>query len=185
MCPFAHVRGGAPTRGAKPASPAPRIRTLSHRGIFCLSRPHPFGDNPYSMAMILVVDDDPQITKPLARLLKMEGYEVCCAANAIMAMAQALQHLPDLILLDVALPPMDGLTFLFLLRDRPCGRNVPVIVISGQEDENTIRRAQNLGVNDYLIKSQFTTGQLLALIRQYCPPCAAEQEEEEESASQP
>jgi DNA-binding response OmpR family regulator len=136
------------------------------------------------MATILVVDDDPQITKPLARLLKMEGYMVVCAANAIMAMAQALQHEPDLILLDVALPPMDGLTFLFLLRDKPCGRTVPVIVISGQEDQSTIRRARNLGVNDYLIKSQFTTAQLLGLIRQYCPACAAAQEEEEESAPQ-
>jgi two-component system, OmpR family, response regulator RpaA len=141
------------------------------------------GENRRLMVTILVVDDDPQITKPLARLLKMEGYEVWCAANAIMAMAQALQHEPDLILLDVALPPMDGLTFLFLLRDKPCGRDVPVIVISGQEDQSTIRRAQNLGVNDYLIKSQFTTAHLLALIRQYCPPCAAASEEEE-SASQ-
>ena len=151
------------------------------------------------MATVLVVDDDPQITKPLARLLKMEGYDVYCAANAIMAMAQALHHQPDIILLDVAMPPMDGLTFLFLLRDKPYGRTVPVIVVSGQEDESTIRRARNLGVNDYLIKSQFKTRDLLALIRQYCPPCAEaitatgatdtseveaeEEEEEEESAS--
>jgi CheY-like chemotaxis protein len=79
---------------------------------------------------------------------------------------------------------MDGLTFLFLLRDKPCGRTVPVIVISGQEDQSTIRRAQNLGVNDYLIKSQFTTAQLLGLIRQYCPACTETQQEEEESAPQ-
>jgi DNA-binding response OmpR family regulator len=136
------------------------------------------------MATVLVVDDDPQITKPLARLLKMEGYDVYCAGNAVMAMAQAIGHEPDLILLDVALPPMDGLTFLFLLREKPCGRDVPVIVISGHGDDNTIRRAQNLGVNEYLVKSQFTTAQLLALIRQYCPPCAAVQDEEEEGAPQ-
>jgi DNA-binding response OmpR family regulator len=144
------------------------------------------------MATVLVVDDDPQITKPLARLLKMEGHDVHCAANAIMAMAQALQHQPDLILLDVAMPPMDGLTFLFLLRDKSFGRNVPVIVISAQEDDNTIRRARNLGVNDYLIKSQYKTRDLLALVRQYCPTCpepeqqdAEQEEEQEESASQP
>ena len=162
--------------------------------------PHPFPATIHPpMATVLVVDDDPQITKPLARLLKMEGYDVCCAANAIMAMAQALHHEPDIILLDVAMPPMDGLTFLFLLRDKPYGRTVPVIVITGQEDENTMRRARNLGVNDYLIKSQYKTRDLLALIRQYCPPCAEavtaaststseveteqEEEEEEESAS--
>jgi PleD family two-component response regulator len=84
---------------------------------------------------------------------------------------------------------MDGLTFLFLLRDKPYGRTVPVIVISGQEDENTIRRARNLGVNDYLIKSQYKTRDLLALIRQYCAEAAAddeiEEEQEEESTSSP
>lgn len=132
------------------------------------------------MATVLVVDDDPQITKPLARLLKMEGYDVYCAANAVVAMAHALHYEPDLILLDVAMPPMDGLTFLFLLRDKPYGRNVPVIVISGQEDESTLRRAQNLGVNHYLIKSQFKTRDLLALVRQLCPPCTPEAEQEEE-----
>jgi DNA-binding response OmpR family regulator len=124
------------------------------------------------MATVLVVDDDPQITKPLARLLKMEGYEVYCAANAIMAMAQAVSHEPDLILLDVALPPMDGLTFLFLLREKPVGRDVPVIVISGQDDPNTIRRAENLGVNEYLIKSRFKTCELIEKVRRYCPVCA-------------
>ena len=123
------------------------------------------------MATVLVVDDDPQITKPLARLLRMEGYDVYCAPNAIMAMAQAVSHHPDLILLDVALPPMDGLTFLFLFREKPGGRAVPVIVISGQEDESTIRRARNLGVHEYLIKSQFKTCDLLALVRRYCPSC--------------
>jgi len=121
------------------------------------------------MATILVVDDDPAARKPLARLLKMEGHEVVCAANAVMAMASAIDHRPDLILLDVAIPPMDGLTFLFLLRERPHGRDVPVIVVSGQDDERTMRRARELGVNDYFVKSQFKTSELLERVRQYCP----------------
>jgi two-component system cell cycle response regulator len=121
------------------------------------------------MATILVVDDDPAARKPLARLLKMEGHEVVCAANAVMAMASAIDRRPDLILLDVAIPPMDGLTFLFLLRERPHGRDVPVIVISGQDDERTMQRARELGVNDYFVKSQFKTSELLERVRQYCP----------------
>jgi PleD family two-component response regulator len=122
------------------------------------------------MATILVVDDDPAARKPLARLLKMEGHEVVCAANAVMAMASAIDRRPDLILLDVAIPPMDGLTFLFLLRERPHGKDVPVIVISGQDDERTMRRARELGVNDYFVKTQFKTSELLERVRQYCPP---------------
>jgi PleD family two-component response regulator len=122
------------------------------------------------MATILVVDDDPAARKPLARLLKMEGHEVVCAANAVMAMASAIDRRPDLILLDVAIPPMDGLTFLFLLRERPHGKDVPVIVISGQDDDRTMRRARELGVNDYFVKTQFKTSELLERVRQYCPP---------------
>jgi DNA-binding response OmpR family regulator len=121
------------------------------------------------MATILVVDDDPAARKPLARLLKMEGHEVVCAENAIMAMASALSVRPDLILLDVAIPPMDGLTFLFLLRERPYGKDTPVIVISGRDDARTMHRARELGVHAYLVKSQFKTSELLELVRNCCP----------------
>jgi DNA-binding response OmpR family regulator len=121
------------------------------------------------MATILVIDDDPQARKPLARLLQMEGYDVFCAENAVAAMAAAIDHRPDLILLDVAIPPMDGLTFLFLLRERPFGKDVPVIVISGRDDARTMHRARELGVHEYLVKSQYKTSQLLDLVRRYCP----------------
>lgn len=119
------------------------------------------------MAKVLIVDDDPGARKPLARLLEMEGYQVVSAANATIAMAQALGEAPDLILLDVAMPPMDGLTFLFLLREKSCGKSLPVIVISGQEDESTIARARALGVEDYLVKSHFKTSRLLELVRKH------------------
>jgi two-component system, OmpR family, response regulator RegX3 len=119
------------------------------------------------MPTILVVDDDPQISKPLARLLKMEGYEVACAPNAVMAMAQAMGNHPDLILLDVAMPPLDGLTFLFLLREKSFGRDVPVIVLSGQSDESTVRRARELGVCEYVVKGEYKTSELLALVREH------------------
>ena len=125
----------------------------------------------HDMPTILVVDDDPGMRKPLARLLKMEGYDVVCAENAIMAMASALGTRPDLILLDVAIPPMDGLTFLFLLREKPNGKDIPVIVISGHQDDGTMRRAKALGVMDYLVKSQYKTADLLELVRKYCPTC--------------
>ena len=124
---------------------------------------------PHAMATILVVDDDPAALKPMARLLKMEGHDVVCAENAIMAMATALNSRPNLILLDVAIPPMDGLTFLFLLRERPFGKDVPVIVISGRDDARTMHRARELGVHEYLVKSQYKTSELLDLVRRYCP----------------
>jgi DNA-binding response OmpR family regulator len=63
---------------------------------------------------------------------------------------------------------MDGLTFLFLLREKPAGKEVPVIVISGMEDARTQQRARELGVSHYLVKSQYKTRELLDLVRGYC-----------------
>jgi DNA-binding response OmpR family regulator len=120
------------------------------------------------MPTILVVDDDPAARKPMTRLLQMDGYEVICADDACTAMAQAVGRHPDLILLDVAMPPMDGLTFLFLLRERSFGRDVPVIVVTGQDDPHTVERARKLGVCEYLVKTRFKTSELLDLIRHHC-----------------
>jgi CheY-like chemotaxis protein len=130
------------------------------------------------MATVLVVDDDPQARKPLARLLEMEGHRVFCADNAVAAMAAAAsrQDRPDLIILDVSMPPMDGLTFLFLLRERSFGRDIPVIVVSGHDDEHTIQRARDLGVVQYLVKTHFKTSELLDIVRRYCSAGAAQEE---------
>jgi DNA-binding response OmpR family regulator len=121
------------------------------------------------MATILVVDDQEESRRPLARLLRLEGHKVLTAADAYVAMATAKKARPDMILLDVMIPPMDGLTFLMLLRDDPHGRELPVIVISGLTDENTCARARELGVKEHLVKTQFTPDELLAAIRRHVP----------------
>ena len=83
------------------------------------------------MATILVVDDDPGMRKPLARLLKMEGYDVVCAENAIMAMASALGARPDLILLDEPLAGLarDGVETMAALVRRVRDTGVSVVII--------------------------------------------------------
>ena len=116
------------------------------------------------MPTILVVDDSAQDRKPLAKLLKVHGYDVLAASNAYEAMAAAKRQQPDLIVLDVMLPPVDGLTFLMLLRQDGTGANIPVIVLTGLDDQNTVSRAENLGVKEILIKAEFDPCRLLELI---------------------
>lgn len=118
------------------------------------------------MPTILVVDDQPESRRPIEALLRAEGYAVLSADNAYAAMAVAKRRRPDLILLDVMIPPMDGLTFLMLLRDEVGGRDLPVIVISGLSDGFTATRAKDLGVRAYLVKSCFEPHELLALVRE-------------------
>ena len=120
------------------------------------------------MGIVLVVDDDPAARKPLARLLEGEGYSVQVAPDGGVAMAKVLGSSPvDLILLDVGLPRMDGLTFLWRIRETAAGRTIPVIIVSGDGEEDTMRRAEELGAKDYLVKSRFKTRELLELVRRY------------------
>lgn len=119
------------------------------------------------MSKILVVDDHGDTRNPLVRLLQMEGYSVEGAADANEALAAAERLDPDLILLDLMIPPMDGLTFLSLLRGNPKNAQTPVIVVSGLSDAQTISKARELGVKEHLVKTQFTTEQLMGAIHQH------------------
>jgi len=119
------------------------------------------------MSTILVAEDNAGTRRPLVHLLKMAGYHVVTASNAFEAMAAAHQAEPDLMLLDVSMPPIDGLTLLSRLREtRECA-DVPVILVTGLSDDLTHRRAQELGVKEYMVKSQFTPEELLAKIREH------------------
>jgi len=117
------------------------------------------------MSTILIVDDHAPTRRSLCKLLKGAGYHVLPASDAFEAMAAAKKLNPDLILLDVMIPPMDGLTFLMLLREDM--NNIPVILLTGLNDAQTLARARELGVKEYLIKAEYTPGQLLELVRKY------------------
>lgn len=122
------------------------------------------------MRTILVVDDHEDTRRPLVRLLQMEGFAAVGAGNAFEALAAANKGTPDLILLDVMIPPMDGLTFLMRLREDPAARDVPVIVVSGLSDPQTVARAKELGVREHLVKTQFTPQQLIDAVRKHIGP---------------
>ena len=119
------------------------------------------------MATILVAEDNDAARRPLVRLLKAEGSEVLSAPTAFEAMAIAQRGDTDLILLDVSMPPIDGLTFLSRLREMPGGDSIPVILVTGLSDELTHRRAEELGVKEFLVKSQFEPAELLELVKKH------------------
>ena len=125
------------------------------------------------MGTILVVDDHAETRRPLVRLLQLEGYRAEGAGNAFEALGLFNQTVPDLILLDVMIPPMDGLTFLMRLREDVRGREVPVIVVSGLSDPQTVARAAELGVREHLVKTQFTPQQLLDAVKRHIRPDGA------------
>ncbi|MGE5610416.1 MAG: response regulator [Bacillota bacterium] len=125
------------------------------------------------MPTILVVEDEAATRRPLARLLRNEGYTVATAVNAYEAMAGIRTLKPDLILMDVGIPPMDGLTCLMLLQQEDPANRIPVILVTGFSDENTIARGQQMNVKAHLVKSQFTVDELMGLVRKHAGPAQA------------
>lgn len=111
---------------------------------------------------LLVVDDEPAIRKLLRLGLGTEGYEIAEATNGRTALLQQEAEKPDLILLDLGLPDMEGNDL--LARWRAAGVEVPVVVLSSRTDEPGIVRALELGADDYVTKP-FGMKELLARIR--------------------
>jgi two-component system, OmpR family, KDP operon response regulator KdpE len=112
-------------------------------------------------ARILVVDDEVQILRLLRRTLEAQGYVVKAVESGVAALEVSSQHAPDLVLLDLMLPDVDGVEVIRHLRER---LEVPIIILSARGDERKKIEALDLGADDYLTKP-FGTGELLARIR--------------------
>lgn len=112
---------------------------------------------------ILVVDDEPKIVQTLQDRLEMTGYEVIPAYNGREALEKAVESKPDLILLDVIMPEMDGLEMLEALRQKPGCEDIAVIMLTARSQPNDIARAKACNVADYIVKP-FEIGKLLVKI---------------------
>jgi two-component system KDP operon response regulator KdpE len=110
---------------------------------------------------VLVVDDEPQILRALRINLRARRYEVATAANGTQALDEAAAHPPDLVILDLGLPDMDGVDVIGGLRGWTA---VPIIVLSGRADSNDKVEALDAGADDYVTKP-FGMDELLARMR--------------------
>jgi CheY-like chemotaxis protein len=118
------------------------------------------------MPVILVVDDVALAREAVARLLEFEGFQTVKAANGKEAYATLYTQKPDLVLLDLMMPELDGITLLRMIRNHPQWETIPVIVLTGLNDENKlIARARELGVKDVIPKATFGFTDLLERIR--------------------
>jgi len=114
-----------------------------------------------SVAQLLLVEDDPAIRHSLVRALSERGHAVASTTTAMDALQQVVAAPPDLVILDLGLPGLDGYEALRMLR---AISRVPVVVATARDDEGDIVRALNAGADDYLVKP-FGPGQIDARIR--------------------
>ena len=101
---------------------------------------------------IMVVDDDDDVRLLIMSILQVEGYRQIGAASGIEAHQLALEDAPDLILLDIGMPRMDGLTALWKMRDEPELAHVPVVIISAYDSYDLRAEAASAGCQGYLTK---------------------------------
>jgi two-component system KDP operon response regulator KdpE len=113
-------------------------------------------------ATILIVDDEPPIRRLLRTSLASQGFEVIEAATGDGALAELERSSPDLVILDLGLPDIDGLDVIRTLREN--GNAVPILVLSSRSDEKGKVDALDLGADDYVTKP-FGTAELFARIR--------------------
>jgi DNA-binding response OmpR family regulator len=106
---------------------------------------------------ILLVDADPAYLVPNRQRLEEEGYEVLTVTDGSSAMDLAARSAPDLIVLAMVLPGMDGLATLEALRAQERTRTTPVIVLSSNTERRLVQRSRELGVVDYLSKQSKST----------------------------
>ncbi len=116
------------------------------------------------MKKVLVVDDSNVLRKIVSFNLQKEGYEVLEARNGVEALQLVEKTAPDLIILDVMMPEMDGFEVLRRLRADPNFRTIPVIILTAKGGEEDQRTAVNLGANGFLTKP-FSPLKLLEEVR--------------------
>ncbi len=114
--------------------------------------------------MILVVDDTVIFRDSIAVALRRRGYDTLLASNGQEALQLVRAHEPDLILLDVAMPVMGGLRCLKELRPDQQFRDIPVIILTAMSEREAINGAGQMGVQGYLLKSQFSLKDMLAQV---------------------
>ena len=110
---------------------------------------------------ILVVEDDRSILSMIQTVLDTNGYQVLTAQRCQQGILMLTSHMPDLVVLDLGLPDMDGEEFIRVARRSSM---IPIIVLSARSDEQDKISALDLGANDYITKP-FGTGELLARVR--------------------
>jgi CheY-like chemotaxis protein len=103
-------------------------------------------------ADILIVDDEPETVRVLATLLMLQGYSVRKAFRARQALEQISQQLPDLLLLDVMMPDIDGISLLRRLRSVPQTRDLPVVLVSARSSPEAVQAGMAAGATGYITK---------------------------------
>ncbi len=118
-----------------------------------------------SSRKVLVVDDDEHILRSLAQYLELEEFSVKTASGGAEALALVESERPDLVVLDVMMPEMDGFEVLENLRRKPETEKLPVIMLTARDQHQDVLKGYQMGVSSYMVKP-FNLDELVEVINQ-------------------
>jgi len=121
------------------------------------------------MVKILLIEDEIEMAEMYRDKFLEAGFEVTLAFTSEEGLEMVKKERPDLIVLDILLPTENGISFLAKLRKSPKTSNLIVVALSNYDEPNTKKEAFDLGVKDYLIKTEFTPKKLVEEIKKYLP----------------
>lgn len=116
---------------------------------------------------ILLVEDDTALASVYRSRLELEGFEVEHVNNGELALSKVIEYKPDLVVLDAMMPKVNGFDVLDILRNTPETTNVRVIMLTALSQPKDKERAEQLGADDYLVKSQVVIGDVVERIRHH------------------
>ncbi len=118
------------------------------------------------MQIILIIEDEPILQKTLSESLRQEGYEIKSALDGEEGIKMARESNPDLILLDLILPKIDGFEVLEELKKDENTKAIPVIVLTNMENESDIEKALTLGATAYLVKVNYDLKEVIEKVKE-------------------
>lgn len=117
------------------------------------------------MAKVLIVEDDKFLRELISQKLSKEGYNPIPAVDGEEGVKKAKEEKPDIILLDLILPGVDGFEVLTKIKEDPATSSIPVIILSNLGAKEDIERGMKLGAADYMIKAHFTPSEIIEKIK--------------------
>lgn len=116
---------------------------------------------------ILLVEDDEMLASVYRSRLEMEGFDIREVHDGEQALSSAIEYRPDLILLDAMMPKISGFDVLDILKNTPETMNITVIMLTALSQEKDRQRAESLGVDEYLVKSQVVISDVIERVRHH------------------
>ncbi len=114
---------------------------------------------------ILIVEDDKFLRELIVKKLSKEGYDVSEAVDGEEGVKKVKEEKPELVLLDLILPGIDGFEVLSRIKEDPASSVIPVIILSNLGQKEDVERGMELGAIDYLVKAHFTPGEIVEKVR--------------------